>query len=848
MKLQLILTALVCAEGVFVPAQVKLPEKLMYQSGDLLLGGLLPAHVYDSSNDACSDVLAFNGIGLQHIEAVAYTVDELNSRDDILPNITLGFVILDMCRKDTTALAQALHFAPHTCDDTGDEIPKAVYDVVCVMGPYSSSISTSIAQLLTVFGIPQVSPFSTSDVLSDKSKYKYFMRTSPPDKYLSRTMVDIMSYFNWNYISALNSEGAYGSGGISVVKKLAKQRGICVGYAKEVNSLTTEEEYDDIVQRMRKLKTRVVVIFMSFEYAKKTLLALQRANVTGEFIMMFSDSMNTLGDFSGLEEIGLGAFAPEIKVEDISGSDFAKYYNSLTPQNNTRNPWYPEFWEQQFDCSWNVTQISQGQTACSDFPVTSVKLSSKPSQVMNMVYTIAHGLDALIKDKCDGTRDNKTALRACITGPELWHYMRTASFTEASGTIGFDENGDLLGKYNIKQLQYDPMQGYNLRRVGEFDVTSLSVHLLEAELDWYIKEVVGVPDAVCSYPCGAGEFKIQLELKCCWECRKCRVNEITALNATTCHECPPFHWPNKDTMEFCEAIEPDYINWNEPLAIVLVILATCEIIISIVLVMFYIRHRNQRLIKASNRELSFFILIANILALTTVYVLISKPTDVTCVVSRFLFSISFALAYGPLLTKTNRVWRIFESGKKTKQRPPFISNRAQIVMASILISIQVVITVLTSVLIPSPAEFRMVVPTEKYVELFCNLPLDGFIPPLAYNLVLILLSAIYGFKTRRLPDNFNESKYIFLCVCATLFLWIAFISTYFATFHAYHKVILLSIALIMNATVLMLCLFAPKVYAIYYVDEEKLILASNSATEPGTSSANGQSINAIAPQ
>ena len=117
---------------------------------------------------------------------------------------------------------------------------------------------------------------------------------------------------------------------------------------------------------------------------------------------------------------------------------------------------------------------------------------------------------------------------------------------------------------------------------------------------------------------------------------------------------------------------------------------------------------------------------------------------------------------------------------------------------------------------------RMKVPTEKHVELFCSLPLEGFLAPLSYNLLLILLCAIYGFLTRKLPENFNESWHIFVSVCTTMFLWVVFLPTYFTTFYAYHQAALLAFCLLLNASITLLCLYVPKIYAIFYVSEDKI--------------------------
>ncbi len=116
----------------------------------------------------------------------------------------------------------------------------------------------------------------------------------------------------------------------------------------------------------------------------------------------------------------------------------------------------------------------------------------------------------------------------------------------------------------------------------------------------------------------------------------------------------------------------------------------------------------------------------------------------------------------------------------------------------------------------------MPVDTEKYVELLCNMSLLSLCIPLSFNILLLLLCSVFGFLTRKLPDNFNESWYIFISVSTTIFLWIAFFPTYLMAFYAYHKAALLALALILNASVTILCLFVPKIYVIFFVDEKNI--------------------------
>ena len=106
--------------------------------------------------------------------------------------------------------------------------------------------------------------------------------------------------------------------------------------------------------------------------------------------------------------------------------------------------------------------------------------------------------------------------------------------------------------------------------------------------------------------------------------------------------------------------------------------------------------------------------------------------------------------------------------------------------------------------------------------MLCTLPPEALVVLLAYNLLLLVACAIIGFLTRKLPENFNESWFIFVSVATTTFLWLVLLPTYFTTFYAYQKTVLLATCLILNAFITLVCLFLPKIYAVIYVDEEKM--------------------------
>ena len=130
---------------------------------------------------------------------------------------------------------------------------------------------------------------------------------------------------------------------------------------------------------------------------------------------------------------------------------------------------------------------------------------------------------------------------------------------------------------------------------------------------------------------------------------------------------------------------------------------------------------------------------------------------------------------------------------------------------------------------PAPT-LRHPILSEPVVEKFCSLPTAALVVPLSYNLVIIMAAAFYGYKTRKLPENFNESKCIFISVCSTLFLWVAFLPTYYTTSSTLNQAVLLAMSLILSSTVILITLFFTRIYAIYYVDESSIMFAATLQT------------------
>ena len=112
------------------------------------------------------------------------------------------------------------------------------------------------------------------------------------------------------------------------------------------------------------------------------------------------------------------------------------------------------------------------------------------------------------------------------------------------------------------------------------------------------------------------------------------------------------------------------------------------------------------------------------------------------------------------------------------------------------------------------------------LDIICTVPMDLFAFDMVFNGILILVCAVFAFKTRKLPDNYNESRFIGFCVFASLVILCAFLPAFFAVNDALLKDLFLCLMVISNASVILALLFAPRIYALYYVPDEGWHIAS----------------------
>ena len=330
--------------------------------------------------------------------------------------------------------------------------------------------------------------------------------------------------------------------------------------------------------------------------------------------------------------------------------------------------------------------------------------NSKYTKMYDIVYLFAKAIDKLLQDECRSVNiDDKTALRSCVKGGNLVNNLK---FVEIHGTVNIkiDEHGDAYAKWNMYQTQHRDGNIEEVLIATYDELGKPKLVIFWNKIDWSVfknfsqqrlnlsDKNITTPESVCSQPCQPREYRIQEELPCCWDCRKCLVNEYI-INGTFCEPCPFGQWPEEQYAEYCITIEKTYLKLGDWVTLFLLGVTVIGLAFTLYTSGFYIANREKKVIKATTRELCTIIISGILTPYVSVVFYITIPSFWSCMFNRHGFNSAVALIYSPLLVKTNRIYRIFKGTQRGIGGAKFIDTRTQI-FASIILLLTQVITVL----------------------------------------------------------------------------------------------------------------------------------------------------------
>ncbi|XP_068601412.1 vomeronasal type-2 receptor 1 [Brachionichthys hirsutus] len=636
-----------------------------------------------TGDETSSECEGFNFRTFRWTQTMLFAVSEINSREDLLPNTDLGYVVYDSCYTISKAVEGTLTYLTGTDEAVpnyrcGDGPPQAA-----MVGAGGSDLSVATARILGLYHFPQVSYFSSCSTLGRSFQFPTFQRTIPNDKHQSSAMAKLVLHFGWTWVGTIASDNIYGKYGSKRFIDEVEEAGACIAFSETLPKGDSPEDIQSIVETVVASTAKIIVVFSSDVDFSPLIPELIRHNVTNRtWIASEAWVTSALIMQPGVSAVLGGTLGFGIQRADIPG--LQEFLLDLDPYDDALTE---EFWETLFNCTLDYGKAlrrskENAKGANSTHPRAErgvpdglctgreaiAKLGNTYSDVSQLritysvykaVYVVAHALHNM--ELCEdgkGPFYGKDCANISTFEPwQLMYYIMNVRFKMPhTGEEIYFTNGDVEPYYEILNWQFNSDGEISYVSVGQYNGSAAPEDRFTIRNDSVVwsDDVLEPPRSVCSENCQAGTRKgiRQGEPVCCFDCIPCADGEISkTINARECIVCGEDDWSN-DAHDACMPKIIEFLAFGEPLGITLIVISVFGALVTVAIAVVLVMNMGTPLVKANDPLLSFSLLFSLVVTFLCSIVFLGEPKDWSCMTSQVALALGFALCLSSIMGKS----------------------------------------------------------------------------------------------------------------------------------------------------------------------------------------------------
>ncbi|XP_053090927.1 extracellular calcium-sensing receptor-like [Pangasianodon hypophthalmus] len=792
-------------------------DPLLSKDGDVIIGAIFSVHrgtqmqsLPYTEKPKPLICIRFNLRELRFAQTMTFAIDEINRSNSLLPNISIGYKIYDNCLSGLLSMKAAMALM-NGQDITADACSGQAV-VQAIIGESESTPTIALTKTTGPFKIPVISHAATCECLSNRKDYPSFFRTIASDYYQSRALAYLVKHFGWSWVGAVNSDNDYGNNGMAIFLNAAKEEGICVEYSEKFDR-TDNANIIKVADTIKKGTAKVIIAFLAYFDMNILIDHLILKNVTG-YQMIGVEAWITVVDLATPANFNILAGSIGFAMGKLNISSFADYVVN-------------EFWHTVYPCLHTELNISHTENNCSKYedmiPFKNynedVSKLRYAKNIYNAVYAVAHSLHSLLR-----CTENKSCEKDKTVQPwQVAESLKKVNFTTKVGEqVWFDSTGATAAKYDVVNWQRGFRGEVEFKTVGYYDASlpSGQQFVLNVEDIVWAGEKRQKPRSVCSESCPPGTRKAAQKGRpvCCYDCIPCAEGEISnQTDSNNCEQCPGEYWSNAER-DKCVLKVIEFLSFTEVMGIVLVLFSLFGATLTVLVAILFLIERDTPIVKANNSELSFLLLFSLTLCFLCSLTFIGQPSQWSCMLRHTAFGITFVLCISCVLGKTIVVLVAFRATLPGSNVMKWFGPLQQRLSVLAFTLIQVLICVLWLTVSP-PFPYKNMNYYKEKIILECNLgSAIGFWAVLGYIGVLAFFCFVLAFLARKLPDNFNEAKFITFSILIFCAVWITFIPAYVSSPGKFTVAVEI-FAILASSFALLLCIFTPKCYIILFKPE-----------------------------
>nr|XP_060638988.1 vomeronasal type-2 receptor 26-like [Anolis sagrei ordinatus] len=718
-----------------------------------------------------------------------------------------------------------------------ENLPAAV-----ISGPITD-YCLHLATILCIYKIPQLI-FGTSPVVNNDAQDIFLHRMFPNIGCQYDGILQLLLHFNWIWIGVVCLKDDTGEGFVQNVLPTFALKGICFHFIARLPKYAFTDGFDEFVEESYKIITvamgstaNVIVVYGESPTIMVIRMMVYAAEIKdtpmeiGTKVWVMTAQMEfAMLSFVRDWDIDFlhGAISFEVHSKALSG--FKHFLQTRNPLSEKKDKFLWTFWEEVFNCDLpNPSLDKKDNTFCTGkeklehlpTSVFELNMTSHSYSIYNAVYAVAHSLQAMHSSKL------KHRALPNGAGEQLWNiypwqlhqFLKRIAFNNSAGEeVSFDENGELLAGFNIINWVIFPNQSFVKIKVGTMEPqTPVDKRFIiqDDAIVWPSIFNQALPFSRCNDKCrlGFSKRKKEGEQFCCYDCIPCPEGKISnCTDADECFECPGYQYPN-NYKDRCLPKEIIFLTFEEPLGIVLAVFALKFSLITVFILGIFMKYKDTPIVKVNNTNLTYILLTSLLLSFLCALLFIGRPGKVTCLLQQTSFSMIFSVALSSILAKTITVILAFIATKPGSMIRRWMGKR---LTYSIVVScslFQATICCIWLITSPPFPDLDMYSVTQTIV-LKCNEGSGGMLYALlGFMGFLALVSLTLAFLARKLPDSFNEAKFITFSMLVFCSVWLCFIPTYLST-KGKNMVAVEIFSILASSFGLLSCIFSPKCYII----------------------------------
>ncbi|XP_070586505.1 vomeronasal type-2 receptor 26-like [Erythrolamprus reginae] len=688
--------------------------------------------------------------------------------------------------------------------------------------------------------------YGSTPPMNDKTPGLSFFKLVPPEALQHAGMVSLLLHFNWTWVGLLAVDSEYGEEIIQNMPSLFSKKGICCSFIEKLPKYSDEKELDGMIHQGEKVyelimdnKTNVIIVFGE----STTMGTLTWFTYVPAITNVIKEPKGIVWILNAQIEFASSAFQQVWNIEIINGAlsftmqsfdlpEFKSFIRGKNPFNSKEDGFINLFWQDVFSCVLpdadpsNVPEkICNGEENLETLAGAffEMKMTGHSYSIYNAIHSLAHALHAMSSSK-HKRRDLTDRIGGKIHKKDFWqlhYFLRTVSFNNSAGKlVSFDQNGVVRGGFDVNNWIVFSNKSFIRMKIGNIDHLNLPDEMLtinNENVTWHKWFSQVQPISACSESCFPGFSKKVKEGEpfCCYDCISCPEGRVsTEIDRSECSKCKEKTYPNKKR-DFCIPKIISFLSYEEPLGISLASFALSFSLTTVLVLSVFMRNHNTPIVKANNRDLTYILLISLLLCFLSVLLFIGQPGKVTCLLRQTTFGMVFSIAVSSILAKTITVVLAFMATKPGSSMRKWVGKK---LTNSIVVScsvIQASICILWLAMAPPFPDVDVVSVTEEIV-LQCN---EGsvtmFYCVLGYMGFLALISFSTAFLARKLPDSFNEAKFITFSMLVFCSVWLSFIPAYLSSKGKYIVAVEI-FSILASGAGLLGCIFSPKCYIIVF--------------------------------